>query len=275
MFDSNVLMKHLRVRYLRFETYKKGFVINDPLSDSEIYLREIMNNSKYFMKLSGGEKFKAPKIKHTGLPDAITNKYQIDFKLFVSSTIMEAQSNLYIRPKKTEKGDYIFVIPEKNIEKTSATRLRGALRKVKTINQIQELLDKEVSHPPKIELRNKDNAEEFNEYDRKKYFEMLGKNKNYLLYLPEEFYFDIPSVKDKEAIETIRLYLQEEFKLSIEYRNKLFPNRDNYLALIYNKKFLFFKMDKSGARFIEEVDYEKSDTFMHLLNIPKLWDSSL
>lgn len=273
MYDKEILRKKLVAQYLKIELYKKDFIENDPLCNYEIYLREILNCSNYFMELSGGEEFDKPPSEDKGQSDAITKKYQIDFKLFCSSTMMDAKANMYTHVNKLTDGAYCISGPKSDIKKSAGTRLRGALREVDSIEKIEELVNKRVKKPPRFDSRTAENGEEYVEYDLKKYFKMLKKDKNILIYLPENFFFDELEVEDEDAIEAIREALEKDFKLSIVYRNRIHPNRDNYLSCIYNDKyFLIFKFEKNRLLFIERIPYESSDTFMHLLRVASMRD---
>ena len=61
--------------------------------DPEDYLREMLNESSFFMDKTGGEKFHKPPEEAHGENDAVTENYEIDFKIVFSNSLQYARQN--------------------------------------------------------------------------------------------------------------------------------------------------------------------------------------
>lgn len=65
--------------------------INGIKIDYEKYLTELINNSHYFMSLTGGIKFEKILDQSHGEPDVVAGNYELDFKLLVNQEFVNAK----------------------------------------------------------------------------------------------------------------------------------------------------------------------------------------
>ena len=75
----------------------KNFVEGVPNCNYEIYLRELINNSTYFRD-KGKSAYSEPPSEEAGQCDAISEEYELDFKLLDSQTKLMADSILKEQP---------------------------------------------------------------------------------------------------------------------------------------------------------------------------------
>ena len=94
---------------------KDGYVrIEDKKGDDtyEDYLRELLNQSKYFMMLTEGEKLERPVVENNGESDAVSDKYSIDFKLILGYSAQLAIAKTYYQISTTrEKSIFLYHKP--------------------------------------------------------------------------------------------------------------------------------------------------------------------
>ncbi|WP_270331605.1 hypothetical protein [Lactococcus lactis] len=100
--DPNIDAR-IRFKLLPPSTIIKNFVKGEPDCNYEKYLLELLNASKYFRKMSIS-KFCAPVTESNGECDAISENYEIDFKLLASTTRLQASSQLSNRITKMSPG---------------------------------------------------------------------------------------------------------------------------------------------------------------------------
>lgn len=71
-----------------------NFIAGEDDCNYEIYIREFINESSYFLALSNGQRYEAPQSESNKEPDAISDRYKLDFKLMLATSRMEANSIL-------------------------------------------------------------------------------------------------------------------------------------------------------------------------------------
>lgn len=226
-----------------------NFIAGEEDCDYEIYMRDFLNQSTFFMALSKGHKYQAPATESHGEPDAISDEYTIDFKLLVATSRMEANSVLSGSITKYGDGFYGFGASKVHGEKI-CTNLCQALR-YKDVTELEAIIDRK-SHS----LLEKDVID---------YLGVLEKKKNILLFLPVEFSFSEEHSK-KDAISSIQQAIGFDLKASIEYREKNVKGYDAYIATLYDAKVLFFKLSANGAKYVDCVNVSSSKSFMKLYN---------
>lgn len=226
-----------------------NFIAGEEDCDYEIYLRDFLNESSFFMSLSKGHKYQAPDTESHGEPDAISDTYTIDFKLLVATSRMEANSVLSGSITKYSDGFYGFGASKVHGEKT-CTNLCQALR-YKDVTELEAIIAKR-SHS----LIEKDVVD---------YLSVLKKKKNILLFLPVEFSFT-EEHSEKDAIKSIQDAISFDLKASIEYREKNVKDYDAYVATLCDDKVLFFELSADGAEYVDCVNVSSSESFMKLYN---------
>lgn len=242
--DQNLTYKNLPVQCI-----VKDFIIGEPLCNYEIYLRELLNNSEYFMSLSQGEEYVAPIKEDDKECDAITEQYKIDFKLLVSSSYMEGTSNLSSSITKISEG------------MTGVGKCRGKRnQKVSLICQslrYKSLSDlTEIANNVQKELCNK---------DIKKFLEKMQTSKNIILFLPVSF-IDEAKREFDEVVNAIKKALLFDLRASMKYREECVPGFETYICTCFNDKMFFFSIASEEIKLVDLVDLGLSNTYMRLMD---------
>lgn len=104
-----------------------NFVEEIPDSNYEIYLRELVNSSAYFLD-KGKSIYSGSSSEEVGQCDAISEEYELDFKLLDSQTKLMAVSILKEQPIVFASGLVAYTECKKPGGKVRATRLHAAMR---------------------------------------------------------------------------------------------------------------------------------------------------
>ena len=252
--------KKLKYRRLAAVLSIKGFVKNEPLCNSEIYLRELINHSKYFLKLSNGQEYDKPLSEAEGEYDAISDAYSIDFKTAESQTIMESKSQLSYSIYCLADGVTSFGGSNRSGESVGIV-LHSALRTLINFDDIDNLLNKERERYTKLENRSFEITDRLVLYDLQRFFDVIRKDKNLLLFLPIEFFLDY---KSSHSIEVIKEALWNDFSLSFKYRFERFSDKDTFISCIYDHALIIYKFTEKGFLFADKIDLDCSSTFTYL-----------
>ena len=259
--NNEEIKKFLKYSYLSPALYIPGYVHNEPLCNYEKYLRELINNSEYFLKLSKGIKYEKPESESHGEADAVSAYYSVDFKLVEATTMIEAQRQFSYSISNLENG-VTAIGSSKRTGKTVGTVLHGALRALVSFDEIDEIIDS-----PNNYIKLKDRTEQQIELicngDLNRYFKILSTKKNILLYLPYEFFVEL-EIEDDDIIKCIEEVLFEDFGLSFEYRKKKLCDKDTFLCCIYNNSLIIFKYENNNLIFVDRINLNKSSTYTYL-----------
>lgn len=228
----------------------KGYVSGESECNYELYLRDFLNESKYFRNKANGEAYYASESEAHGEADAISSSYSIDFKLLISSSKMEAKSMLSESITKISDGTHAFGPSKKNGEK-KCTLLCPAIR----YREKKDFYDIKRRGP-------RDDIEK----DIWKYLRILSVKKNILFFIPDIFSYQVEHT-EIEAISGIQNALFRDLKESILYREENTPGFDTYVATIYDKKMLFFQICGAGIELVDSVLLSKSRIFMNLYRL--------
>ena len=252
---------HLKCRILPAPLVIHNFVAEDNRCNYEIYLTEIINNSDYFKKLSGGEEYLFSENQQDGQSDAVSRKYEIDFKLTESSSRLEAL-RLHSSQINCFNGVTIFSAPIKS-EDLLVTRLHCGLRSLESFDEIDAIIENKPENVKK-EKRRIENIDEQARSDMFDFFQTMKKQKHLLYYIPEEFFFVESSYSDSEKLEKIRKALSIDFCMAFGYRNERLPDYDTFISCIYNKQLLLFLYEEGDLICVDKVLLSKSETFEYL-----------
>lgn len=183
----------------------------------ENYLIEILNWSKFFRsKTKTYSEYKSPKSESHGESDAISDNYEIDFKVLINEELMNAliKNSPTVDKRYVSKGIIIVndnpnpsPIPRKNI-----------------ICDIMDITEEDIKQKSfKCET-----AEHF--------IKNIEKEKNLFLYYPYEFQGDT-----LYHVNTFARLFTQVFKISLEYRCQKQPTKETYLCIKVNENFLIFE----------------------------------
>ena len=240
----------------------KSYVAGDENCNYEKYILEIVNASEVFKLLSGGKEYTAPDNEAHGENDANSDEYSLDFKLVESSSYLEAYRQYSAGVEVLVPGVKMICESRKK-GSVPVTKLHCALRDIKTFAQIENILNSESKYVP-MDTRTTDNIDEQIHVDMKTFFKVLQKNKNLLLFIPEEFSFDGEDYELSEVIEIIKDALSVDYVLSLEYRKSKIAEKDTFLMCVYDKQFLIYKYEDDGLLIKEVVPQVKSQTYTKL-----------
>lgn len=254
--------EELQSRVLPIPLIKKNFVVNENDCNYELYLRELINLSKYFMEKTDGEKFVEPPNEAYGQCDAITSKYEVDFKLVESTSYLEAVSQYSRGVQQLVKGVVSHTAPLRK-GKTIVSKLRGALREVVSYEYIDRIVQGHFRHI-NMDKRSIENIEEQSNKDLQNFFNNMLMKKNLLLFLPEEFYFDENKYGLQEAFHIIGEILTKDFLLSCKYRREKVDDMDTYLCCLYDGMFVLYQFQEDEFVFIEHIATKESRIYTRL-----------
>lgn len=244
--------RKLTYKILPSQVIVKNFVKNERNCNYEVYLLEILNLSDYFRVLSLGEEYIKPISEENGQFDAISERYSIDFKLFIAESLMEGKSILSYSITKYSDGFYGYGASKaRNKKEMTCTNLCQAIRYL-TLEELEGI------------ERNKKRT--FLEKDIASFLDVLRTKKNILLFYPYEFFYEGEYV-ETEAIKKVMNALHVDLKESLLYRERNVYGFDTYMVTIFVDKFIIFKMDYNGYQLVDTIDTRRVKTFESLMQI--------
>lgn len=254
--------KNLKSKLLPTALVFKKYVNGESKCNYEMYLREMLNLSKYFRSLSDGKEYEEPIDEDHGECDAITSRYEIDFKLVESSSYLEAKRQYSTGIQVICEGVIASTVPARN-GSTYVTNLHCALRNINSYEQIEDILRGKYTYI-KMDRRTVWDMERQLKADLKDFYNNLAIDKNLLLFIPEMFYFENECYKDTDAVEIVKQAIKKDFAFSCQYRNCLRLGKDTFICCIYNDAFLIFKFEDNDFLLVDKVPVKKSGIYMDL-----------
>lgn len=183
----------------------------------EDYLIEILNWSGFFRNKAGlYSEYRPPESESNGESDAISDGYEVDFKILINQDVM----NGLIKNKPTVDKSYIsqgIILVNDNPNPTPIVKK----------NVLYDIMDITSDEIEQNDFKN-DTARNF--------IKNLKKDKNLFLYYPYEFQGD--KIYNVNAF--ARLFTQL-FKIPLEYRTQERPDKDTYICIKVNENFLIFE----------------------------------
>ena len=275
------------------EILPEGFYLDDLLIDNqtltdfnyENYLRELINQSAWFMKKTGGEYFIAPADESHGENDAITKAYSIDFKRILGESALR---NRHFSGKQlvrcTDGVVYEF---------------KGSIEKSETLVKVHEALrDMEIGELRRLGKRSRASVASELEKDIIAYLHVISREKNLLLYYPAEFSVAgagtepeaagkvgrglreagrglreagwrlgavSPAERADENAEhadvVIARQVYEDYHTSLEYRRELAPDYETYICLFCDADLLIMQYAADALHIVDRVRAMGSPTF--------------
>lgn len=241
--------KNLKVSLLPTMLFVKNFIDGETDCNYEKYIVEFLNNSNWFRSKVENKKFFWRKNQDQGECDAFAGKYELDFKLLVSSTACQARRELSDGISVLPQGGYI-IFSSRRSGTMKATRIYAAIRNL----SIEEL----------ARYENGKYAYGSVEHDIQDLISIIYKKKNILFFFPYEFSSD-KSNELEYMINAIREALENDFISLFQLRSKKCPDFETYISCISMNHFLFFQFNKDKLNYIDCVNTNKSKTY------EKLW----
>ncbi len=233
----------------------KNFVEGVPNCNYEIYLRELINNSTYFRD-KGKSEYSEPPSEEAGQCDAISEEYELDFKLLDSQTKLMADSILKEQPMVPVSGIVAHTECKKSGGKVRTTRLHAALRGL-SVDDLVNIRRTKTNH---TNIQN----------DIPQILEVVEVKKHILMLFPYVFSFG-QELHSQDSIETIRVAMNDDFRNLFLYREKTSPGFDTYLATVVSDSFLVFSIIHGEFYLVESISTKYTPTYKQLLNYDDIW----
>lgn len=232
-----------------------GFVKGVPDSNYEIYLRELINSSAYFLD-KGKSAYSEPPSEGAGQCDAVSEGYELDFKLLDSQTKLMADSILKKQPMVFAPGFVVYTECKNQGGKVTATRLHVAMRGL----SVDDLVNIRRTKTNRTNISN----------DIPQILEVVEVKKHILMLFPYIFSFG-NELHPEDPIEAIRIAMNEDFRNLFLYREKMSPGFDTYLTAVFSDSFLIFKIIRGEFSLVESISTENTPTYERLLNCDDTW----
>lgn len=224
-------------------------------SNYEIYLRELINSSTYFLD-KGKSAYSGPLSEEAGQCDAISKEYELDFKLLDSQTRLMADSILRKQPMVLAPGVVAYTECKNPGGKVKATRLHVAMRGL----SVDDLVNIRHAKTNRTNVQN----------DIPQILEVVEVKKHILMLFPYIFSFE-QELHSEGPIETIRVAMDDVFGNLFLYREKISPGFDTYLTAVFSDSFLIFKITHGEFSLVESVPIDNTPTFKRLLDYDDVW----
>ena len=246
----------LTASLLPSELIIRNFIIGEPDCNYEKYMLEFINESSYFRNKSEDELYVSPNSEEKGQCDCITEKYQLDFKLIASKTLLQAKS--IFSTSKTLIGQCMVVTgpPKVQGKAIKATRIHAALRAYDF-----EML---------CELRKNHTKIQGVENDIYELLETLETKKNLMLFFPYKFTFDNEYIFE-DGVTQIQQVLSNDFQNAMQYRKLVDDVHDTYMAFIYDENIVFMEAKNNTFQYIDSVKLVKSCVYQKLLRYGEIF----
>lgn len=248
---------------LRFQILPTQLIISNYVKgyencNYEIYLRDFINTSEFFLSKSNYEAYTAPTSEERGQCDCISNKYQLDFKLLLSETM--GQGKREFSPSITQissgivcHGEPKITTRDKDYKEIHATYLHVAFR----ILNYEKL----------CEIGNQKYKQHGMERDVHLILKDLKKPKNLMCMIPYKFFFDNDiSYSYEDGKKEIISAISSDYINLIRYREDIQPLYETYITFIYHNKIIFLQGIEKQLVCVDEIDLIKSKTYQELLN---------
>ena len=222
-----------------------------PLYTYEEWMRELINHSNAFKELTRGAEFHAPASEANGECDAVSDAYQLDFKLIFGKTMIRAVSLTSSR-RVSDRG-ITFELPGKSCAKEQrGLRLHVILRDY-SLAKLDELLKTE---------SNKQLSEEDREV--RGFLRSINHSKNLLLVYPCRFE-GIDRLPELE--ETINAALYHDFRNALDIRRIHHPDKDTFLSYFCDDRMVVTRASGHGLAKFDDIMVAKSRTYMDIMRM--------
>lgn len=247
----------LLFRLLPTQLIVANFVDGCGCCNYEMYVRDFINASNYFLAKSHNEQYIAPSSEEKGQCDCISHDYQLDFKLFLSETMGQGKrefstSITQLCPGVTSYGKPNITSTSPNYKPIDATYLHVAFR-ILSFDEICGIGERKYKcrgYERDISLVLKD----------------ARKAKNILWMLPYEFYYK-DDVRYEDGRAEIVSALNTDLENLIRYRKLKQPQFDTFVAFIHKNKFIILNSVENRLEIVDEVELKRSAIYQELLGL--------
>ena len=244
--------KGIALKPLPAQLIIKDFIEGEPDCNYEKYMVEFLNSSAWFRGKVGNKVFIWREKQDNGQCDAYAGSYDLDFKLFMTSTYGQARSEYSDRIANLPVGATVISSPNRT-DTMRATLIFGALYDLR----VEDLLSIERGH-----FGDKEEDQEVGR-DIQGVIRYVCKKKNILFFLPYEFSSD--NSDDLSClIPIIREKLTHYFLSLFRIRRSRCPDKETYISCICCDTMLFFQFDNDHLSYIDSVSTSASKTYTKL-----------
>lgn len=223
-------------------------VKGENIGNYEQYLIEVLNAS-HWMKQHHKAPFRAQIIQDRGQCDTYSDQYGLDFKLIASESAMQAVSILSLQTIKEDDHSYTTVGPDNPDGHVLVTNFPNALHG-KTIEDL-------------LSIRAQATNTRGMAHDINSLLNKLETKKNLLLFFPYRFRFEKPGDKADDILTIVEAY-GADFGPVLSYRSQKNMDLDTFFVFMYDYDFILCKWENNHLQFLEQLDIEVSNTFMHI-----------
>ena len=225
-----------------------NFVEGESQCNYEIYLLELINESKYFKDKAKGA-YRRPDTESHGECDAISENYELDFKLLASSTYLQSKSILYPSIKLDKKGGITYGQCKNPRGHIYATNINVAFR----YRSLEDLKKMECSHLKYDKI----------DEDLCRVLNMMKVKKNIILFFLFNFKID-NEVDIKKVDKLVTSALESDFQSLFLYREENTKQHDTYLVTLVFEMFYIYQVQSKMLTLIEKIDAKNIPTFSKL-----------
>ena len=230
----------------------KNFIKGEENCNYEKYLLELVNNSIYFRKKAGFERYEAPSSEAKEECDCNSPDYKLDFKLLESKTRFQASRELTGEIQLYCEGVIGAGPPRRQNTEMRVTRLYSAIRGL-SCEELRGYLGNKYKYGTI-------------ESDIKSYVKVLTTKKNLFFLFPYQFWFE-KHYDFKFVIENINIALAKDFKESNLFRKKYCGEYDTFWSYIYEDNLIVSKFESdSKLQIVDTIYLFKSKTYEKLYN---------
>lgn len=241
-------MANLCIKRMPSSVIISNFVAGFQDSNYEIFLRELLNSSTYFLN-RGKSPFCEPNSESHGECDAISRCYELDFKLLASQTELMAASILEEQPMVLSDGLVAYTECKVPGGCVTATRLHAALREL----SMDDL--KNIRHSK----TNRTNIEN----DLPQVLETAETKKNLLYLFPYKLWFD-SKIQHEKALELLMSSLQNDLTNLLLYREEVCPGFDTFITALFDDNFIIFWCMDGELHLVDTVPAKQIPTYNRL-----------
>ena len=213
----------------------------------EDYLIEFLNCSEFFMGKTKGEIFQKARDQSHGEADAITQEYDIDFKLILGTSMQYAKNLAEEQIHVLGEGVVGYSI-SKEPGRHEAIWLHRALRQFSK-EALEDLLT--------------ENPTDMTEKDVKSFLKSIDKDKNLFLLYPILFEY---TGEEPFEVSDICNAIYDDYNEALKLQRNKYADKETYIAFFYADRIIIAVLKQSSLNMIESIRVDNSQTFIWLMS---------
>ena len=222
-----------------------------PLYTYEEWMRELINYSNAFKELTRGAEFHAPASEANGECDAVSDAYQLDFKLIFGKSMTRAVSLTSSR-RVSDRGMTLELLGKSYEKEQRGLRLHAILRDY-SLAKLDDLLKTE---------SNKQLSEE--DREARGLLRSISHSINLLLIYPCQFE-GVDRLTELE--ETVNAALYYDFRNVLDVRRIHHPDKDTFLSYFCDDRMVVTRANGHGLAKFDDVMVTKSRIYMDIMRM--------